>query len=305
MRLRYSGGVLEELKPVKSGKVKVDDVNLYYELYGAGRSARACRRHRHQPGALARLAGAGVRQALSSLDLRSSRFGPERQAGHALHDAAVRQRLRRFDGRARHQKSAHDGPFDGRARVPMDRVGLSGKSAQPGAFRAGLGKIQRHARRLSARRADGRGFGNDREGLRKISERSLGPGFHVQRQFRQGAPGDRKKISGADRRRSAAVKMLPAPRGGAPMPRNDPSDPQDQSADSGHRRQQGHSRGRHRQPRRVGQGARRKNSRRRAGSRSKADGMAICARCRKKAIRRFWISCGATRSTEKNHVQQT
>lgn len=27
---------MEELKPVKSGKVKVDDVNLYYELYGAG-----------------------------------------------------------------------------------------------------------------------------------------------------------------------------------------------------------------------------------------------------------------------------
>jgi pimeloyl-ACP methyl ester carboxylesterase len=27
---------LEELKPVKSGKVKVDDVNLYYELYGEG-----------------------------------------------------------------------------------------------------------------------------------------------------------------------------------------------------------------------------------------------------------------------------
>ena len=27
---------MEELKPVKSGKVKVGDVNLYYELYGAG-----------------------------------------------------------------------------------------------------------------------------------------------------------------------------------------------------------------------------------------------------------------------------
>jgi len=27
---------MEDLKPVKSGKVKVDDVNLYYELYGAG-----------------------------------------------------------------------------------------------------------------------------------------------------------------------------------------------------------------------------------------------------------------------------
>ena len=27
---------MEELKPVKSGKVKVDDVNLYYELYGQG-----------------------------------------------------------------------------------------------------------------------------------------------------------------------------------------------------------------------------------------------------------------------------
>ena len=25
---------MEELKPVKSGKVKVADVNLYYELYG-------------------------------------------------------------------------------------------------------------------------------------------------------------------------------------------------------------------------------------------------------------------------------
>jgi pimeloyl-ACP methyl ester carboxylesterase len=30
------GGVMEELKPVKSGKVRVNDVNLYYELYGAG-----------------------------------------------------------------------------------------------------------------------------------------------------------------------------------------------------------------------------------------------------------------------------
>ena len=27
---------MEDLKPVQSGKVKVDDVNLYYELYGAG-----------------------------------------------------------------------------------------------------------------------------------------------------------------------------------------------------------------------------------------------------------------------------
>ena len=27
---------MEELKPFKSGKVKVDDVNLYYELYGVG-----------------------------------------------------------------------------------------------------------------------------------------------------------------------------------------------------------------------------------------------------------------------------
>ena len=27
---------MEELKPVKSGKVKVDDVNLYYDLYGQG-----------------------------------------------------------------------------------------------------------------------------------------------------------------------------------------------------------------------------------------------------------------------------
>ncbi len=27
---------MEDLKPVKSGKVKVDDVNLYYEVYGAG-----------------------------------------------------------------------------------------------------------------------------------------------------------------------------------------------------------------------------------------------------------------------------
>ena len=27
---------MEALKPVKSGKVKVDDVNLYYELYGQG-----------------------------------------------------------------------------------------------------------------------------------------------------------------------------------------------------------------------------------------------------------------------------
>ena len=27
---------MEELKPVKSGKVKIDDVNLYYEIYGEG-----------------------------------------------------------------------------------------------------------------------------------------------------------------------------------------------------------------------------------------------------------------------------
>src|SRR4026208_886679 len=27
---------MEDPKPVQSGKVKVDDVNLYYELYGAG-----------------------------------------------------------------------------------------------------------------------------------------------------------------------------------------------------------------------------------------------------------------------------
>ena len=27
---------MEELSPVRSGKVKVDDVNLYYELYGQG-----------------------------------------------------------------------------------------------------------------------------------------------------------------------------------------------------------------------------------------------------------------------------
>jgi hypothetical protein len=28
--------MMEELKPVKSGKVKVDDISIYYELYGAG-----------------------------------------------------------------------------------------------------------------------------------------------------------------------------------------------------------------------------------------------------------------------------
>ena len=27
---------MEDLKPVNSGKVKVDDVNLYYEIYGQG-----------------------------------------------------------------------------------------------------------------------------------------------------------------------------------------------------------------------------------------------------------------------------
>ena len=27
---------MDDLKPVKSGKVKVDDVNLYYEIYGQG-----------------------------------------------------------------------------------------------------------------------------------------------------------------------------------------------------------------------------------------------------------------------------
>ena len=32
----YSGEALEDLKPVKSGKVKVNDVNLYYEIYGKG-----------------------------------------------------------------------------------------------------------------------------------------------------------------------------------------------------------------------------------------------------------------------------
>ena len=43
---------MEDLKPVKSGKVKVDDVNLYYEIYGQGDPLGARRRHRHQPARL-------------------------------------------------------------------------------------------------------------------------------------------------------------------------------------------------------------------------------------------------------------
>ena len=37
---------MEGPKPVKSGKVKVDDVNLYYELYGQGDPSGFSRRHR-------------------------------------------------------------------------------------------------------------------------------------------------------------------------------------------------------------------------------------------------------------------
>jgi pimeloyl-ACP methyl ester carboxylesterase len=92
---------MEELRPVTSGKVKVDDVNLYYEIYGEG-----------DP--LVLVAGTGISLApwrVSQVPefakhyqvlIYDHRGLGRSDAGHALHNAAVRERLCRSDGCSRH-----------------------------------------------------------------------------------------------------------------------------------------------------------------------------------------------------------
>ena len=55
------------------------------------------------------------------------------------------------------------------------------------------------------------------KGYREIPDDHWGPGFMFTDQFVQGASGGRQRVSGADRRRGAAVQMLFAPRRGAAM----------------------------------------------------------------------------------------
>ena len=69
---------MNEIKPVKSGKVNVDGVNLYYELYGQGDPLVLVAGTGISLRAMAHRSGAGVFQILPGADLRSSRSGPQR-----------------------------------------------------------------------------------------------------------------------------------------------------------------------------------------------------------------------------------
>ena len=113
---------MEEFKPVKSGKVKVDDVNLYYEIYGQG-----------DP--LVLVAGTGISCApwrVSQVPEFAKHYqvviydhrglGRSDKPDMPYSTRTIRQRLRRFDGRARHQAGAYDGSLHGRAGVAVDRA---------------------------------------------------------------------------------------------------------------------------------------------------------------------------------------
>ena len=92
---------MDELSPVKSGKVKVDDVNLYYEIYGQG-----------DP--LVLVAGTGISLApwrVSQVPefarhyqvfIYDHRGLGRSESRTCRRHADVRQRLCRFDGCSRH-----------------------------------------------------------------------------------------------------------------------------------------------------------------------------------------------------------
>ena len=132
---------MEQLKPVKSGKVKVDDVNLYYEIYGQG-----------DP--LVFVAGTGISCAPWRVS-QVPEFAKHYQV--VIYDHRGLGRSDKPDmpystelfakdcaglmDTARNPASASIGPLHGREGVAVGRAEVSGKSPQSGSFRAGLGEI--------------------------------------------------------------------------------------------------------------------------------------------------------------------